>query len=868
MANEDCEDEVSKAGAGLPNEDAKAILQEVSDREKTSGDPMRAAREMADMYQANTVRLKAAQMRSLRQRQFNNNLHERRYLEFRAAGRGDDSLRMAVESDIYGFNTPSERGALSADSVARSKGNEWFGGLMRELKGGGLFGSIVRSKVFSRDVGRELFELSRADVGEAHKSGYTGNSLALQAAKIINKYQSLAKYELNRVGAWIGDYSGYITKTTHDAGKMWREGRDLSLSVAQRAAQAVRGLTPLESDAWRERAYAAWKNYTLPKLDHDRTFMGLDTAGVEKFMRSVWSGLVTNIHGPGPGMKDPAFTGPGNLAKKLSEERVLHFADADSWMDYSQKFGTGTWFDQIGRNLLHGGRDFALLDRWGDNPRAEFMNSISWLARKFRDTDPMAAAKLENSQSSLEREFGFLDGTSDRPENAMMSGLFRGIRNSQILAHLGSINFTHGFGVFVTKAKSLNYHGVGFFERYGNVLSSFWNGPHGRGEDMRHAYDLLGSGWDGQHLHYMSQFTLDSAAGAMSRAISLMMRSTGLTYVLDGQKAGSRAMMARFLGKLTDRSYGDLPPETQRDFHRYGISPMEWDAMRSAPNHTQVSGRTWLTPDAPMRAGPIEASNGTDLYTDQMRRETALKLKVFYDDVADEGIVQPGIPEKMLLGGAKAGTPGGEFIRTAMQFRMWPAAAVRQVAGREWYGRPGASVASRLGGFMALALATEVFGYLKDSTRDLLNGRTLANPLQPSVFGHAMISGGGLGLIADLFFGELPTTVQGALGAVAGPAVGGAYQLAAIGSHLMSAAWKGDSSTRPGHPLHNIGAETTKAALDNAPFINIWWLRAALNYAFLYHLQEWMNPGFHQRQEAAIRKRTGQESFLSPATFQ
>jgi hypothetical protein len=135
------------------------------------------------------------------------------------------------------------------------------------------------------------------------------------------------------------------------------------------------------------------------------------------------------------------------------------------------------------------------------------------------------------------------------------------------------------------------------------------------------------------------------------------------------------------------------------------------------------------------------------------------------------------------------------------------------------------------------------------------------------VFGHAMISGGGFGLLADLLFGELPLTAQSMANAV-GPAVGAGYQLATIGRHLMSAAWNGDSSTRPGHPLHNIGAETTKAALDNAPFINIWWLRTALNYAFLYHLQEWMNPGFHQRQEAAIRKRTGQESFLSPAIFQ
>lgn len=837
MANEDCERETSEAGGGIPREDARAILQAASDRAAVTGDPIRAGRDMEAMIQSVAVREKANRLNNLRKRTFRDNLFERRYLEFKAAGRGDDALTMAVQSEVRAFNTPSERGRMSAEGVARTTALEWRRGLMRELTDAGLFRPFRSSAAFQRDVGRELFELSRADVGELHKSGYTGSATALRAAQIVNKYQSLAKFTLNRAGAWIGDYSGYITRTTHDAGKLWKAG------------------------------YEAWRSYTMPKLDHDRTFMGV--TDVDAFMRSVWEGLTTGIHGPSPGLKDPAFSGPGNLAKRLSEERVLHFADADSWLDYNQSFGTGSWHEQIEQNLIHAGRDFALLDRWGTNPRAEYQNDIDRVAHRFRGTDPMGAKALNESRDSLMHEFGYLDGSAERPWNVMASSIFRGLRNIQTMAHLGSVNFTHGFGAFVTKAAELKYHGIGFLERYGDTLASFWKGPRGRGEEMRQAYDLLGSGWDGQHLHYLSQFSLDdSAPGMLSRGASMTMRWTGLTYVLNAQKAGTRAVMARHLGSMMDRGFGDLPEATQRDFHQYGITPMEWDAMRSAPDHTTVSDRTWLTPDAALRAGPIEAANGLDLYTDRMRRETALKLQVMYDDIADRGIIQPGIAEKMALGGTRPGTLSGELVRTATQFKLWPIAATRQILGQQWYGRPDAGIASRLGGIMSLVIASTLFGYLRDTTRDLLAGREPASPAHPATLGHALIAGGGLGILADLMFGELPATAQSVASTVGGPLVGAGYQFASIFNHMKNAAVSGDLSTDRGHPLHNIGADTTRAALDNAPLVNIWWIRAALNYAFLYHLQEWMNPGFHQRQAASLRKRSGQEYYLSPATFQ
>ena len=55
-------------------------------------------------------------------------------------------------------------------------------------------------------------------------------------------------------------------------------------------------------------------------------------------------------------------------------------------------------------------------------------------------------------------------------------------------------------------------------------------------------------------------------------------------------------------------------------------------------------------------------------------------------------------------------------------------------------------------------------------------------------------------------------------------------------------------------------------ALDNAPFVNMWHTRTALNYALLYHVKEWMSPGSLRRMERRMRKQQRREFFLPPSS--
>lgn len=57
-------------------------------------------------------------------------------------------------------------------------------------------------------------------------------------------------------------------------------------------------------------------------------------------------------------------------------------------------------------------------------------------------------------------------------------------------------------------------------------------------------------------------------------------------------------------------------------------------------------------------------------------------------------------------------------------------------------------------------------------------------------------------------------------------------------------------------------------ALNNTPFINLWYTRAALDLAILNQMQDWISPGTLQRREKRIQKDFGQRYIVDPTPLQ
>ncbi len=562
MSWEDCTETVRAAAGGrLSDDQVTQIFEDVQIR----ADRMR--RERVDLSEAEILRRAAdeeanervmAARIELRNRKMNALKRVRRDGFYAAA---PDPV-LGVEAKLVGINTPIQGGRLSVDAQAKALHRTLIEGVTAELDREGLF-KVTRDGTYDRAVAREMAELS----SESGSPGISGNRHAQRIAEIIHKYQDLARQGLNREGAWIGQYEGWIARTAHDADRIRRTG------------------------------FAEWRKVALENLDHDRTFAGIEDR--EKFLKGVYDGLVSGVHLTPDGLqgfKDPAFTGPANKAKKLSQGRVLHWRDSEAWMNYQDRFGGRSLIENVMSGLSQAARTTALMREFGTNPRAEFDADLRRLQEQWRDRDPTMAAHIRESGKMLANRFDELDGTAAMPVNRMLARMGSVIRTQQSLSKLGGVVLSAITDVPL-KAAELRYQGIGLLQGYGDGVHALLRG-RGAGE-QRAIMDLLGAGMEGMTGNITSRFDFggDTLPGTMSKLANTFFRMSGLTYWTDSQRAGAEYVMSRHLGSLIDHAHDALPKETQRILKMFDIGPQEWNALRGV-EMAQAEGRAFVTPDA------------------------------------------------------------------------------------------------------------------------------------------------------------------------------------------------------------------------------------------------------------------------------
>lgn len=722
------------------------------------------------------------------------------------AQHGDQGIYLSLLNEIHGLNTGTR---LSAEALSKGRAAE-YAALSNDLSRNGVL-AAARNGTVERQWGQELYELSKqAAKDPTANPGVTGDPVAQKIAKVIFGYQQLAKNRLNDLGAWIGDYSGYVTRTAHDEDKMIRAG------------------------------YENWRDFISPRLD-EKTFLDENGQPIdrEKFLRGVYNGLISAEHttdASNVGFKDPGFTGPGNLAKRLSEERVLHFRDAGSWMDYQKQFGNGSLLEQTVRNLDRAARQEALLRTWGTNPEAELARDVQFFSDRYHDSNPLAVRYLKDHAEGLNAPFAALTGVSNVPTNRLFAKIGSYSQLIKSLAKLGSVSLTH-LSALGTKPMLLRDVGMGLGEQYTNALRSIFQFT--RPEETRALADLHLAGFEGMHRDLLGRFSLDdSLPGWASKISNAYFKANLLTPLLNAQKTGTQFAVGRFLGRLADRDFDALPADTQRMLTEYRVSPGEWDALRMAP-HAQINGRDFLTPkDA-----------GTD-------DALALKVHSMMIDLADRSVITPGIRERAFLtGGARPGTMAGELARFVSQFKIWPLAAVNQLLGPLKRDRD-------IGGVMQLAATSAVLGTMIAAMKDLAGGKNPRPLDDPRTWMRGLAQSGGLGIFGDFLFGEYNREGGGLATTILGPVLG---ELPNAIEDMWNNAKNAASPEARGHPGRALASEATQQALNNLPFANMFYARRAFDYLLGDSLKEAINPGYLHRREQTLKRNTGQTYWLAPS---
>ena len=713
---------------------------------------------------------------------------------------------------------------LSIDVNSKTLGNKYIGRVIDKIDNEHGDLALFNSGKIDLDIAKEMWEIKPDG-----NPGVSGNPAARRIANVLHESQSIAVRNSNAAGSYIRSHPGYIMRQSHNIQIIRKAGAD------------------------------DWKAFIKDKLD-EKTFKGEDP---DKFLDSAYKALSSGIHRKFQGAEKnhlSGFKGTKNLGKRMSQERVLHFKSAEDFMEYNGTFGTGDLREGVVQGLQHLARGTALMRGLGPNPEmtlTKLRRIYGDAAQKkgdFKITDKFKSRELDNLMAEL-------DGTTQIPARigvARVGAIARAIAN---VSKLGGATISSVTDI-ANQAAELRYQGKPLMSAYTNAFANLFRG-RGNAEQKSIAR-ALGIGFDGITGDLLSRFHAnDHIPGRFAKMQQKFFKLNLMSWWNDSHRTGMALIMANGLGEATGKSFDQLGNRLINVFKQYGIGEAEWNFYRQH-GLRKANGDNYITTDFVEEIGDDAVlaymkSKGNKLTSKRAimdtKDELMQMLDSFYMDRADHGIPMPGAAERAIMNqGTVAGTGWGEVARLVMQFKSFPITMIRRGLGREVHGQ--ASGKADIMGIAQLMVATTIMGYGAMYAKSILKGRTprefnddIGNNIK--ILSASMVQGGGLGIYGDFFFGEASRIGGGFLSTLAGPTLGQVNDL----QYIINTVRNGENPT----------ADLIDLAKNNTPFINLFYTRMALDYLFLYQLQESVSPGYLSRTERRIMRENNQRFFMPPS---
>lgn len=718
------------------------------------------------------------------------------YLTTTWAGREVEGVRSILTGSVEG-----RKGARSSAALEqRYLRDHYIGTLDNELTREGVR-DIFKSGVLDQDVARALWQMNSKT---PNLQGLPAD--AVKIAKAVHRAQELARMHANQAGAWIGKLEGWVVRQSHDSYRIAKAGE------------------------------SAWVAKTAPLLDWGRIEAErgpiADKAG---WLSQVYSGVSTGVHEITRAAPNTSgFKGPRNMAKGMSQERVLHFRDADAWMSYNNEFGGGNIREAVIHGLMKGAENVGAMRVLGTNPEAMFNRIVDDAQARLRKAgdDKAMQALAEARNGKLKNRLDEVTGLSRAPVDGILARRASTVRSLQSMAKLGGAVISSVTDL-ANYAAEMRYEGRGFLSGIGESIGALTKGRPKA--EQREILSSLGVFFDSMIGDITRMGSLDeSLPGAVGRAQQRFFDLNLLNWWTDSLRGSAALSLSHNLALNADRAFDGLAPDLQRTLGLFGIEAADWDHMRTAGFKTSTDGERFVVPDG-------------------MDEARANKLRRYINDRAYTAVLEPDADVRaMMRQGTRPGTPTGELMRFVMQFKGYPIAFTRNVLGREVFGYGEKAFApGSVGGIAALIATSTVLGYAAMTIKDMLKGRNPRDPLSAKTITAAMLQGGGAGIFGDFLFGDFSRFGRTALETAAGPTLSTGADVVALGQGLVRG--------------NRDAGDALRLAIDNTPFLNLFYTRILLNYLVLYQMQEAMAPGTLRRMEQRIERDNGQTFWLPPS---
>lgn len=631
--------------------------------------------------------------------------------------------------------------------------------------------------------------------------------MAKAAATYIAALEDM-RLRSNAAGTDIGrlDY-GYLPQP-HDVGRIAEAGKD------------------------------AWVDYVFPRLRREQYLRedgeAMGDAEVQALLRKAYDTIATE----GRNKRVPGAAGQGSRASRFDDaHRVLHFKDADSHLDYLADFGRGSMMDAILGHVGGIAKNIGLMEEFGANPNSTY--------RLLKDTAEQAdnvtgARAAWHEFATLDMTWDTLSGTTAQPVSPKMAQFFQGVRNFTVAAKLQSVMLSSitDAPLQVLVARSA---GVPMGEAMKSVFNGFGKGKRELAHDLAIGMDEIAGEMTRWHQDNLAQ-------GWSAKLANSTMKLTLVEGWTNSLRRGYALTLSRALERHRHTDWNALDEAGRRRMESAGVTESDWKIWQQAPAQDGM-----LTKDGIRTVDASEAD---------VNRATA-RLLGYLDSEARTAILAPDLTTRASLQqGTKAGTWGGEVLRSLMLFKSFPLAIVDKHLRRL---RNIPTTQGKVAYSAAMLTSLQLFGAVALQLKDMRDGKDPRDMTTGKFWLAAAAQGGGLGIFGDILYTGMGGDGRGGqanwtsmLGPVFGTAMDG-FSIARKG-----AGWAIADENKADDKLDDLGAESLRFVKGNTPFINLWYLRGATDHMVFHDLQEQLSPGYLRRMRRRAQKDWNQQYWWEP----
>ncbi|MEN8344720.1 hypothetical protein ABFP03_06350 [Acinetobacter baumannii] len=706
-------------------------------------------------------------------------------------------------------------GIQSIDSKARGIASIYRGELVdfyTNIKGG--LGVFTDQELVQKIV-RERF-------GEN-----TGDALAKKISDKMGDVFETMRDRFNRNGGDIGKLDNWGLPQTHNIGKIAKAGKEVWVNKAESLID-TRQYVHENGDYYSQQEIRSLLEYTYDTLSSD----GANKIEVGRQATGGSTSKVTNRHG---------------------ESRVLHFKDAESWLEYQSEFGGMQFVDLVEAHINGLSKDIAMVENLGSNPKTALKILMDAAAKK----DWEKGIDENKTQSSRKRAQVMFDEFSggNTPQSQVLANLGIAYRSMNVASMLGGTTIA-SLADQATIAKTAHVHNLSYRKAFGGLIEQL-NPANKADRELAHSLglateEMLGSiaRWsdDGLTSTYGKS---EKLARISSGVATQVMRVSFLNALTSASKVGFTKLLMEKYGRLSrSKAWNDLDVQDRELLSNTGLDERAWQVFQLAEPVVDRKGNQLMSARSIYEIPDEKLTAFGD--PKQVKDQVASQLQAHLLDEQGMAVIEAGLRERTWMTVGAKGTITGEVFKGLMQFKSFSASFLMRQGSR-------AMAQEGLKGKAAYAIPLMVsmtlLGGLVVQLREILNGndpQTIYDSNDPkkatSFFMRSLVAGGGLPVLGDILVAGTDTSGRDANSFVSGPLGSDFTGLLGLTVGNLTQYNEGKDT--------NFGNEAFKFVKGKIPAQNLWYTKAAINRMVFDEMQDTIAPGYREK---ALRKAERQQ---------